>query len=164
MDEARFLVKCSIGIPEGQIDSAATTTTFRCHRARLEGILRERLDIGWEKCLKSVEMTPQGIAVYVENGPTIERDALVGADRVHSLLRKLFIPNSYLDILPYVVFNGRRIEDYHNGLQSHMAGQTIIQALHGNVLFRVYVNEYTATDVHLGYTYSRPARANDRLH
>lgn len=26
------------------------------------------------------------------------------------------------------------------------------------------VNEYTATDVRLGYTYSRPARANDPLH
>ena len=45
-----------------------------------------------------------------------------------------------------------------------MAGRMVIQALHGNVLFRVYVNEYTATDVRLGYTYSRPARANDPLH
>ena len=97
----------------------------------------------------------------------IESDTVIGADGVHSLLRKSFIPSSYLNVLPYVVFYGRRsitLENYQHRLQPHMAGQTIIQALHSNALFRVCVNEYTATDVNLGYTYSRPASAKDPLH
>ncbi|KAF6230277.1 hypothetical protein HO133_004617 [Letharia lupina] len=167
MNEASFLEKCSIGVPEVQVNSATTTTTIRCHRGRLEGILREGLDIRWEQCLKSVKMTPQEISLHVENGPTIASDTIIGADGVHSQLRKSFIPSSCLNVLPYVVFNGRRsitLQDYKHGLQQHMAGQTIIHALRGNVLFRVYVNEYTATHVCLGYTYSRPARANDQLY
>ena len=112
-------------------------------------------------------MTPQRVLLRVENEPTIESDTIVGADGVHSLLRKSFIPTSHSKVLPFVVFNGRRsitLEDYQHGLKSHMAGQTVLQALQGNVLFRVYINEYTATDVHLGYTYSRPTHANDPLH
>lgn len=167
ISEASFLEKCCIGIPGSQMGSATTTLTSRCHRGRLESILREGLDIRWEQRLNSVELNPQGISFHVEKGVMMESDTLVGADGVHSLLRKLFIPDSYLNVLPYVVFNGRRsitLEDYRHGLQPYMADQTTIQALHGNVLFRVYVNQYTATDVHLGYTYSRPARADDPLY
>lgn len=167
MDEANFLEKCSISIPGVQMTSAAITTTFRCHRGRLESILREGLDIRWEQCVKGVEMTPQGISLHIENEPMIRSDTLIGADGVHSLLRRSFIPKSCLNVLPYVVFNGRRsitIEQYQHGFQPHMAGQTIMQALHGNVLFRIYVNEYTENYVRLGYTYSRPAGANDPLH
>lgn len=164
--KASFLEKCSIGMPRAQIDSV-TASTFRCHRGRLESILREGLDIRWKHSVKSVEMTPQGVLLRIEDEPTIESDTIVGADGVHSLLRKSFIPKSHIKVLPFVVFNGRRnitLQDYQHGLQPHMAGQTMLQALQGNVLFRVYINEYTATDVHLGYTYSRSARANDPLH
>ena len=167
INEASFLERCSIGMLHAQKDSAARTSTFRCHRGRLESILREGLDIRWEHSLQSVEMTPQGILLHVENEPVIESDTIIGADGVHSLLRHSFIPSSHLNVLPYVVFNGRRsitLEDYQRGLQPHMAGQTTLQALQGHVLFRMYINEQTASDVHLGYTYSRPAHANDPLH
>ena len=56
----------------------------------------------------NVEMGPQGISLHVENGPMTESDTLIGADGVHSLLRRSFIPNSNLNVLPYVMFNGRR--------------------------------------------------------
>ena len=167
MDEAKFLEKCSINIPGAQITSAAITTTFRGHRGRLESILREGLDIRWEQCVKGVEMNPQGISLHLENGPVIRSHILIGADGVHSLLRKSLIPKSCLNVLPYVVFNGRRsitIEEYQHGFQLHMAGGTIMSALHENMLFRIYVDEYTENDVRLGYTYSRPAGANDPLH
>lgn len=167
INEASFMERCSIGVLHAQKDSAARTSSFRCHRGRLESILREGLDIRWEHSLKSVEMIPQGILLHVENEPVTESDIIIGADGVHSLLRHFFIPSSHLIVLPYVVFNSRRNitrEDYQRGLQPHMAGQTTPQALQGHVLFRVYLNEYTATSVHLCYTYSRPARANDPLH
>lgn len=167
MHEASFLERCSISMAETQMDSAITAKEFRCHRGRLESFLREGLDIRWEQCLKGVQMMPQGISLQLGDGSTMKSDTLVGADGVHSLIRKSFFPNCNPHVLPYVVFNGRRsitIEDNQHGLQPHMAGQAIIQALHGNVLFRIYINEYTPTAVHFGYTYSRPARLNDPLH
>ena len=167
MNEATFLEKCSIGMAETQMDSAFTAETFRCHRGRLESILRKGLEIRWGQCLKSVQMIPRAISLHVKNGPMIACDTLVGADGVHSLIRKSFFPNCDLTVHPYVVFNGRRsitLENYQHGLQPYMAGQAIIQALYGNVLFRVYINGKTASAVHLGYTYSRPARVNDPLH
>ena len=129
MYEASFLEKCSIGIPRAQMISETTTTTFHCHRGRLESILRKGLDIIWEQSLQSVEIGPQRISLHVENGPMIKSDALIGADGIYSLLRKSIIPNSKLNVLPYVVFNGRRsvtLEDYQHELQPHMAGKTII--------------------------------------
>lgn len=114
MNEASFLKRCSINIPRAQIDSA-TASTFRCHRGRLESILRKGLDIKWKHSLKSMEMTPQGVLLGVKNRPAIESDTIIGADGVHSLLRKSFTLTSHIEVLPFVVFNGRRnitLEDY----------------------------------------------------
>ena len=167
MKEASFLEECAIGMAGSQMGPAITAKTFRCHRGRLESVLRKGLDIRWDQRLTSVQMIPQGTLLHVANGPMIESDTLVGADGVHSLIRKSFFPHCDLNVLPYVVYNGRRsitLETYRQGLQPHLAGQTTMQALHGNALFQVYINEFTATAVHLGYTYSRPAGINDPLH
>ena len=155
-NEASFLKECSI-----EKDSAITAQTFRCHRGRLESFLRKDLDIRWGQHLKGVQVIPHGVSLEIENGPTIESETLIGADGVHSLIR-----NSSF-VLPYDVFYGRRsitLESYQHRLQPYMEGQAVMQALHGNVLFQVYVSEYTATVIHLGYTYSRPAHISDALH
>ena len=155
-NEASFLKECSI-----ELDSATTAQTFRCHRGRLEKFLRKDLDIRWGQRLKSVQMIPHGLSLEIEDEPTIESDTLIGADGVHSLIR-----NSSF-VLPYDVFYGRRsitLESYQHRLQPYMEGHAVMQALYGNVLFQVYVNEYTATAIHLGYTYSRPAHDSDALH
>lgn len=167
MHEAGFLERCSINMAETQMDSAITAKEFRCHRGRLESVLREGLDIRWEQCLKGVHMIPQGISLQLEDGSTMKTETLVGADGVHSLISKSFFPNCNPQVLPYVVFNGRRsitIEENQHGLQPLVAGQATVQALHGNVLFRIYINESTPTAVQFGYTYSRPARLDDPLH
>ena len=155
-NEASFLKECSL-----QTDSAMTAQTFRCHRGRLEGFLRKDLDIRWGQHLKGVQTTPHGVSLEIEDEPTIESDTLIGADGVHSLIR-----NSVF-VLPYDVFDGKRsitLESYQQRLQPYMEGQAVMQALHGNVLFQVYVIEYTATAIHLGYSYSRPAHSSDALH
>ena len=155
-NEANFLKECSI-----EKDSATTAHTFRCHRGRLESFLRKDLDIRWGQHLKGVQVIPRGVSLEIENGPTIESETLIGADGVHSLIR-----NSSF-VLPYDVFYGRRsitLESYQHRLQPYMEGQAVMQALHGKVLFQVYVSEYTATAIHLGYTYSRPAHISDALH
>lgn len=155
-NEASFLKECSI-----EMDSAVTAQTFRCHRGRLEGFLRKGLDIRWGQHLKGVQMNPHGISLEIEDEPTIKSDTLIGADGVHSLIRNSFF------VPPYDVFTGRRsitLESYQQRLQPYMEGQAVMQALHGNVLFQVYVLEYTATAIHLGYTYSRPAQIGDALH
>ena len=155
-NEASFLKQCSI-----EMDSSITAQTFRCHRGRLESFLCKDLDIRWGQRPKGVQITPHGVSLEIENEATIESDTLIGARGVHSLIR-----NSSF-VLPYDVFNGRRsitLESYQHRLQPYMEGQAVMQALHGNVLFQVYVNEYTATAIHLGYTYSRPAHISDALH
>ena len=153
-NEASFLKECSL-----QTDSAMTAQTFRCHRGRLEGFLRENLDIRWGQHLKSVQTNPHGVSLEIEDEPTIESDTLIGADGVQSLIRNsVFVP-------PYDVFFGKRsitLESYQQRLQPYMEGQATMQALHGNVLFQVYVNEYTETTIHLGYSYSRPAHRTPR--
>ena len=156
MDEASFIQKCSIGAAGVLMDSVATPT-FHCHRGRLEGILRKDLDIRWEQCVNTVQITPQGILMRVENGPMQEIDTLIGADGVHSLIRKSLVPSCDLNVLPCVVFNGRRsitLKEYQHKLKPHMASQAMIQALFANVLFRVYINQCTATDVHVGYIFA----------
>ena len=155
-NEASFLKECSI-----PMDSAVTAQMFRCHRGRLEKFLRKDLDIRWGQHLEAVQITPHGLSLEIEDEPTIESDTLIGADGVHSLIR-----NSVF-VLPYDVFHGTRsitLESYQHRLQPYMEGQAVMQALHGNVLFQVYINEYTETAIHLGYTYSRPAHASDALH
>ena len=155
-NEASFLKECST-----EMDSAITAQTFRCHRGRLENFLRKDLDIRWGQHLKRVQMNPHGVSLEIENESTIESDTLIGADGVHSLIRNAFF------VPPYDVFSGRRsitLESYQERLQPYMEGQAVMQALHGNVLFQVYVDEYTATAIHLGYTYSRPAQISDALH
>ena len=103
-----------------------------------------------------MRITSYGVSLEIEDEPTIESDTLIGADGVHSLIR-----NSSF-VLPYDVFHGKRsitLESYQHRLQPFMEGQAVMQALHGNVLFQIYVLDATATAIHLGYTYSRPAKA-----
>ena len=155
-NEASFLKECSI-----EPDSAITAQTFRCHRGRVENFLRKDLDIRWGQRLEGVRIIPHGVSLEIEDGPNIESNTLIGADGVHSLIRNSFF------VLPYDVFNGSRsitLESYQHRLQPFMEGHAVMQALHGNVLFQVYVKEFTATAIHLGYTYSRPAHISDAMH
>ncbi|KAK4694203.1 hypothetical protein P7C71_g3334, partial [Lecanoromycetidae sp. Uapishka_2] len=96
-----------------------------------------------------------------------ESTILIAADGVHSQVRKTLAPKTVPNVLPYVVFNGSRtvsLEDYKIRIAPHMQGSTVIHCRHGSTLFQLSINNIAPPQAVLGYTYSRPARANDALH
>ncbi|CAD6582992.1 MAG: hypothetical protein ASARMPRED_001125 [Alectoria sarmentosa] len=177
MDESSFRERLSIDASRGGMGSIsadrlltgvdATPGTFRCHRGRLEQFLQEDQDIRWEHTIKEIETTPQKVIVRIQNEQAIESDVLIGTDGVHSQVRKSLAPDIQLKVLPFVVFNGKRrmsLDSFQNTMAPQMQSLSIIQCRQEDVALQIAVNQYAATYVDLGYTYSRPARQNDPLH
>ncbi|MCJ1264223.1 hypothetical protein MMC22_004094 [Lobaria immixta] len=141
--------------------------TIRCNRGKLERLLKEGLVIKWNFNLKEIEVLPERIALHSEDGGVAESNVPIGADGVHSQVRKQLAPGIALRILPYVVFNGKRrmaIGKYQETISKYMQGCTVIESRHDNVLLVISINEHTATLIDVSYTYSRPARQSDPLH
>lgn len=141
--------------------------SFRCHRGRLEQLLGEGQDIRWDHRLENVELTANNATVKVANKEAIITDIVVGADGVHSKARQLLMPTVRPRVLPFVVFNGKRVIDidvYRIHIQPNMHGNTIIQTRQDDVLLEISLSDYGEENAHLSYTYSRPARQDDSLH
>ena len=177
MDESSFRERFSTDAIKGGIGSVSgdalvtgvdtTSGTFRCHRGRLEQLLREDQEIKWGHTIKDVETSPSKVIIRIQDERPIESDVLIGADGVHSQVRKSLIPDIQLKVLPFAVFNGTRrlsLDSFQNTLAPQMQGLSVIQCRQEDVLFQIAVNEYAATHVDVAYTYSRPARQNDPLH
>lgn len=91
--------------------SSTSTTNLRANRWALEEVLREGLDIRWRHAVKFVTPSGRGgeeVLLFFENNECVEARCVVAADGVHSTLRGLVLPGEKLEVLPYVVFNGRR--------------------------------------------------------
>ncbi len=177
LDESAFSEKLAVDAYQGgngdvRDDSLLSgadkaSGTFRCHRGKLELLLREGQDIRWEQTIEDVEIYPGWITIRVQNGPSVETDYLVAGDGVHSRVRKALKRNTEPKVLPYVVFSGRRtmaLIDYEANIALHMRDSTRIHSRHCDVVLQVSVNDITPTQVDLSYTYSRPAQTNDLLH
>lgn len=177
LDESSFRERLSIDAPRGGTGSIlgdalsagvkTIPSTFRYHRGRLKQFLREDQDIRWEHTIKDIETTPQKVIVRIQNKQAIESDVLIGTDGLHSQVRKSLPADIRLKVLPAVVFNGNRkmsLDGFQNTIAPQMQGLSIIQCRQEDVVLQVAVNQYTATYVGVGYTYSRPARQHDPLH
>lgn len=167
--------------------------SFRANRSRLEAILRKGLNIKYNHQLTSMETTEQHQAIlkFKTDVPSITLDAqtnlIVGADGVHSELRRFISPSFETTTLPYVVFNGRRNiprrvfqKFYAPHMNDAYEAQTLVSFQSHpysgfpsiNVLLRIQVNDYNpdGDHVNISYTYSRPSYAasrgfgNDPLH
>ena len=141
--------------------------TFRCHRGRLEKWLQQEQDIQWEKSLEDIEATTQKIILHLKDSETVETEVLIGTDGVHSLIRRSLAPDIKLQVLPFVVFNGKRrmtIPDYERLVAPAMQKRTVIQSRHKKVVLEISINEFSAKHVDLSYTYSRPVHEDDQLH
>ena len=180
LDEAAFKRQVSV-YQHGAITAPSQTQpeasryndlqdSFRCHRGRLENLLREGLNIKWEHTVRRVALGPSHICVEADNGPPLETAVLVAADGVHSAVRKALIPDFEAYVHPYVVFYGtRKVTGEY--FARNFAGETdsgrILEARHDDAFLRVFINNITSTEVLLGYTYSRPAHVAmvpDALH
>ncbi|KAL8779210.1 MAG: hypothetical protein Q9213_007056 [Squamulea squamosa] len=141
--------------------------TFRCHRGRLESFLQEGQDIRWEHTVQDATTSSQGILVQVQDAQSLGTGVLIGTDGVHSEIRKALAPKIELNVLPFVVFNGKRrstVAEFQEFFTSKLQNRTITQSLHDDILLEISINDYTPEHVDISYTYSRPARQNDPLH
>ena len=177
MDEPTFKEKLSINSPtRGKGEMSEDTLapgietdpgTFRCHRGRLEKLLQEGQDIRWEHTVQDVKASSEGIVVQVKDQKPLEAEVLIGSDGVHSQVRKSLVPGMELNVLPFVVFNGKRRMtnvEYQDLLAPAMQDRTILQSRHNNIVLELSINDTAPKQVEVSYTYSRPARQKDPLY
>lgn len=141
--------------------------SFRCHRGRLEKWLQDELDIQWDATLEDIVATTQNILLHLKGNETRETAILIGTDGVHSQVRKSLAPNIKLQVLPFVVFNGKRrmtTSEYEDVLGSVMKKRTVIQSLYHDILLEISINDISLKHVDISYTYSRPVHPEDPLH
>ena len=176
MDETTFRVRTAVDSQQGGAGSCpraspfSSEDSFRCHRGRLEDILRRELMISWDKRLKKIQFAPgpKEITTTFEDGDQRTTECLIGCDGTHSMTRQSLSSVLKLQVLPYVVFNGKReisLAEYHDTIRKHLETNSSAQTLRGNVLLKISVDDIHGSQVSLSYTYSRPAReSNDPLH
>ncbi|MCJ1426059.1 hypothetical protein MMC29_003961 [Sticta canariensis] len=69
-----------------------------------------------------------------------------------------------LQVLPYVVFNGKRlisITEYMETMHDYMQNSVLTQVHIGDILLEISVNDISESHVDLSHTYSRLAKEND---
>ncbi len=142
------------------------STSFRANRSKLETLLREGLDIRWEHSLQDI--TPRlnndrALSLTFQTGQTVTPPSLViDALGVHSPLRKALLPNISPNILPYVVFSGKRritraaFQTTYAGAFS--TGNCLDKNLQTNigdqVLLQININDHLPSgDVDISYIY-----------
>jgi 2-polyprenyl-6-methoxyphenol hydroxylase-like FAD-dependent oxidoreductase len=139
-----------------------TTSSFRAHRERLEKLIRQSLDIKWDTVLDNVTQTPDGIALQLKADNSIEgQTCIVGADGVHSTTRKSVLPDTRLDILPFVTFNGKRRvsrSTFDEIFTPNMGGSNIIEIRSNNTLLQISVSDITDEYVSISWIFSRKAQ------
>jgi len=144
------------------------TGSFRANRSRLEEMLREGLDVRWEHELGRVEEGSSGVQLCFKNGDSIQAESVIAADGVHSLVRKSLIPGAEPEILPYVVFNGKRrvprriFEDLYSPA---MHASNIVEVKRDDTVLQISISDGIEDKMSVSWIYSRPTRGpNDRLH
>ncbi|ETS77796.1 hypothetical protein PFICI_09858 [Pestalotiopsis fici W106-1] len=167
MDESSFRRTLAVNAHEGGLGSLSTSDGFRCHRGRLEALLGRSLSIQWDKKLKEINMVPasRDLNVVFEDGHQHKTTCLVGCDGPHSITRQSLAAGIEPEVLPYVVFNGRRRmspEEYAARIREYMKHGVQLQTRVGNVFLEISVNDMSESRVELSYVYSRPARDNGR--
>jgi tyrosinase len=88
---------------------------------------------------------------------------------VHSTLRKELLSSEQFDVLPYVVFNGKR-RVVKKTLEKHYAPvlkiSNVIEYKRGDIFLNISLNSASKHETSINWTYSRPARdvSEDPLH
>ena len=178
IDDSTFREKLAVDTYHGgrgtlsapQFSPHSQGDSFRCHRGRLELFLREGQSIQWDALLKDVEFAPQSpiVTAVFQSGEQVESPCVVGCDGPHSQTRQILVPDMKLKVLPYVVFNGKRLlsmAEYRENTEPYMQDSVLLQTRKDNILLEISVNEQTASTIDMSYTYSRPARHGyDALH
>lgn len=144
-------------------------TPIRVNRATLENLLREGLDIRWDSNIKTVfSGLFSSPSLCLDSGQKKRSDIVIGADGVHSLIRNESLPNERLEVLPFVVFNGKKRVDrqsYDDKYSSYLRDVNTATTKQGDTLLSIGLDDIDEGSASLSWTYSRPARSkSDPLH
>jgi tyrosinase len=144
------------------------SSSFRANRLKLEELLREGVHVREKHRLRSIESTSQGSKLHFYEGESRPAELVIGADGVHSTLRKELLPSVQFNVLPYVVFNGKR-RVVKKTLEKHYAAalnkSTVIEYKCDDILLSVSLNAESKHETYINWIYSRPARdVSDPLH
>lgn len=176
MDETTFQEKSAVNALQGGSDSLSGTNSsalndaFRCHRGRLEALLGKDLSISWGKRLRNIQLASQSkeLTASFDDGYSLKTKCLIGCDGPHSMTRQSLSSTMKLQVLPYVVFKGKRLIskiEYMKTMHDYMQNSLLTQQHKGEILLEISVNDISGSHVDLSYTYSRPAKENnDPLH
>lgn len=176
MDEKTFWETLAVNSQQGGSGSlsgsnnSAPTDAFHCHRGRLEALLGKDLSISWDKNLKDLQLASPSkeLTVYFDDRSSLKTRCLIGCDGPHSATRRSLSSPMKLQVLPYVVYRGKRFipcPKYMKTMHKYMQNSLLIQAHKGENLLELSVNDISELHVSLSYTYSRPAKPNnDPLH
>lgn len=162
------------------VDSATTGTgdiglndlkersSFRANRNRLEQLLSEGLDVRWEHEFKSLEQSRPDAkgskTICFKNGKIHSSSVVVGADGPHSQIRSLIGVDAKLQVLPFATYNGKRrvsAADFETMFVPVMQNRCAIEQRVADALLQLSINSRNDKEVHISYTYSRPARNGD---
>jgi monooxygenase len=149
--------------------SKSLPSAIRAHRGRLEGVLRESLDIRFDHVLESVTTILSEHVMNLKEKDKIQSTFLVDTGGVHSPIRKSMLPESRLSILPYVVFKGTRHTrkaTFKDHYEPRFEGGNMLEARKGDILLQLSINDRGdyGDGVDISYIYSRPAQQDDQLH
>jgi 2-polyprenyl-6-methoxyphenol hydroxylase-like FAD-dependent oxidoreductase len=180
MDESTFCQRVAVdGLNGGRglvypesgtrSDAFKGRVPFRAHRGRLEGVLRESLDVQWGHVLGDIESRGAELALSFKEKDEVRSTILVDTSGVHSPIRKALLPDAQLNILPYVVFRGTRHIDrttFKKIYEPRFEGGNVLETKKGDVLLQISINDRGKNEVgvDISYIYSHPAHQDDQLH
>ena len=178
LEELALRRELAVDRPKAQMGSLRPERTppnqflgpLRANRGRLETLLSGGLpELRWEHEATGIRLvSADDIEIELRDSRTVSASKVVAADGVHSSLRKLMLPDADPQVLPYVVFNGKRKvnpETFEHTYFHHLRGASVIETRLRSLLLRIAVNDVLDDgSVILSYTFSRPATENDALH
>jgi 2-polyprenyl-6-methoxyphenol hydroxylase-like FAD-dependent oxidoreductase len=144
-------------------------TPLRAHRGNLESLLREDVDVKWGHVLQDISSQGSEHILNFRGDEKVESAFVVDTSGVHSTIRKSLLPNSQLNVLPYVVFRGTRRLDqdtFRENYAPYFENGNVIERNKGDILLQIWINSHQQDTgaVNISCVYSRPAHANDPLH
>jgi 2-polyprenyl-6-methoxyphenol hydroxylase-like FAD-dependent oxidoreductase len=172
IDEDEFRRRVGVHHP----DSGAVVSddqTLRVNRAALTSLLGENLEIRWEHKLSNISFKTQSRSASFQTGAgegTEAFDLLFAADGVHSATRtQLDLSKAAfeLEVLPYIVFNGKRrikVSNIPKGLLDCFKAPNGITHTQNGAVLSIKADFWYAEKqtIAVSYTLSRAARESDQ--
>nr|D7PHZ9.1 RecName: Full=FAD-dependent monooxygenase vrtH; AltName: Full=Viridicatumtoxin synthesis protein H; Flags: Precursor [Penicillium aethiopicum]ADI24934.1 VrtH [Penicillium aethiopicum] len=152
-------------------DVDARPAVIRANRNSLRAWMADcgddELDVRYGHRLKSISGSVGNVQAVFENGAEYRGSIVIAADGVHSAVRSQVLPHIVPEVLPVVVYHGEfqvSHDEYDRCVRPVIGTANILAGVGDGFNTPITVCNITKTQVHLDWSYSRPARGeNDPL-